>query len=267
MTLPQTEVYPNAPLEVVAFELRIPHALSLADRAAQAQVWEKIKERLPITQPQPALQVTLGAPGMVQSQGPLRMSDRARTLGVVVGPELVSVESTHYRCFEEFRDFLLYVLSAMPAEEIAGFSRIGLRYINEIRVPDIAFPDQWYGLVASYLLGATEIPADGLTSRRLGGEIEYGGADGLRVVMRYGASAGGRVVNAEGPLRTPTSESGPSFLIDLDSYWENAPDDDLPVFSTEAIVEKTSRLRAPIHDLFEAAITDQLRNIFRKEPR
>jgi uncharacterized protein (TIGR04255 family) len=250
---------------MVAFELRIPHTLSLADRDAQAQVWERIKERVPITQPEASLQVTLGAPGMVHAQGPLRMLDRGRTLGVVVGAEALVVESTGYRCYEEFCEFLRYVLAAMPSGEVAGFGRIGLRYVNEIRVPGITLPADWDGLVASELLADTTLSTAGLAAQSSRGEVEYAGADGLRVQMRHGAATG-RLVNAQGPLRTRTQDAGPFFFIDLDSYWENPPECELPEFSTDAIIEKTTRLREPIHHLFETAITDQLRERFRKEP-
>lgn len=262
---PQTEIYPSCPLEMVAFELRIPHTLSLASRDAQAQVWERIKERVPITQPEASLQVTLGAPGMVHAQGPLRMLDRGRTLGVVVGAESLVVESTGYRCYEEFCEFLRYVLAAMPSGEVAGFSRIGLRYINEIRVPGVALPGDWDGLVAPELLADTQIAAAGLIAQGARGEVEYAGADGLRVQMRHGAATG-RIVNADGLLRTRTRELGPFFFIDLDSYWENPPECELPEFSPEAIIEKTTQLREPIHNLFETAITDHLRELFRREP-
>ncbi len=250
---------------MVAFELRTPHTLRLADRAGQTEVWEKVKERLPIVQTQQALQVTLGAPGMVQTQGPLRMHDRSRTLGVVVGSDAIVIESTDYRSHQEFFEFLRYVLAAVPAAEVAGFSRIGLRYINEIRVPGVALPAQWEGLIAPSLLAAIAISADGFSAHRLNAEVEYAGTDGLSVVMRHGAAAG-RVVNADGPLRTRTRDTGPFFLLDLDSYWEHAAEAELPEFSTDAILETTSGLREPIHDLFELAITDRLRDIFRKEP-
>ncbi|MGD0452517.1 MAG: hypothetical protein ABSB69_02870, partial [Solirubrobacteraceae bacterium] len=76
MTVSENEIYPHPPVEVVAFELRIPHSLALADRAVQAQVWHRLRGRLPITQPQAGLQVAIGAP-MMGAQQPLRMLDRA----------------------------------------------------------------------------------------------------------------------------------------------------------------------------------------------
>ncbi len=267
MTTIQTEIYPSAPLAMVVFELRIPHTLSLAGRPAQTEVWEALKQRVPITQPEPAVQVTLGAPGMMQTQqGPLRMLDRGRTLSVVVGAEVVVVESTGYRCFEEFREFLASVLTALPSEQIAGFGRIGLRYINEIRVPGVTLPREWESFIAPALLAGTQLAPAGLVAQVGRAEVEYFGENGARVTMRYGP-ASGRLVNAEGPMRTRTLENGPLFFVDLDSYWENPPDCDLPEFSSDAILAQTTRLREPIHELFEAAITGGARDIFRKEPK
>jgi uncharacterized protein (TIGR04255 family) len=99
---------------------------------------------------------------------------------------------------------------------------------------------------------------------RIGGEIEYSTSADHMVVLRYG-SFEGRAVNLEGPLRTRTEERGPAFLIDLDSYWENPAHSSLPDFSIENIMKTTSELRAPIHQLFEVAISQRLRDIFREE--
>lgn len=260
----ENEIYPHPPVEVVAFELRIPHSLGLADRASQAHVWRRIRARLPITQPQTGLQVAIGQP-ILQAQQPLRMLDRNRTESVVIGPEMIVVENTSYHCYEDFCELLGEVLAAVAAEDIAGFTRIGLRYINEIRVPGVARPRDWEGLVHPALLASAALSGGDMSVERLGGEIEYATTGRHSVVMRHG-SFEGRVVNLEGPLRTRTEDSGPAFLIDLDSYWENAGRGELPEFSIEAILKTTSELRAPIHELFEIAITDRLRDIFREEP-
>ncbi len=265
MTVPENEIYANPPVEVVAFELRISHSLALADRAVQAQVWQRLRERLPITQPQAGLQVAIGAPMMGAQQPPLRMLDRARTESVVIGAETIVVENTSYRCYEDFCELLREVLSAASTHEIAGFTRIGLRYINEIRIPGVVAPSDWGGLVHPALLAGGGLCHEDMSVQRLGGEIEYATSTRHSVVMRYG-SFQGRVVNLEGPLRTRTSESGPAFLIDLDSYWEDPARIELPGFSIQEIMSTTSELRTPIHELFEVAITDELRQRFREEP-
>lgn len=241
----------------------MPHSLRLAERPAQAEVWERLRERLPLTQPQQELQVTFGAP-MLQAQQPLRMLDRGRTHSVVIGAEVVVVENTSYRCFEDFCEILREVLSALPAPEIAGFTRIGLRYVNEIRLAGVTAVSDWEGLVSGSLLAAARLGDEATGVRRLTGEAEFATSPEHSVLLRYGVIAG-RVVNLEGPLRTRTSESTPAFLIDLDSYWESPPGQELPSFDIDAVIDTTSQLREPIHRLFEAAITERLRESFREE--
>jgi uncharacterized protein (TIGR04255 family) len=263
MPTSEREIYSNPPLEVVAWELRIPHSLRLAEKAVQIEVWERLRERLPLTQPQQALEVGLGAP-MVQAQQPLRMLDRGRTHSVVIGAEVVVVENTSYRCFEDFCELLREVLSALPSREIAGFTRVGLRYVNEIRLEGVTTVSDWEGLVSGSLIAATSLASEAASLRRLTGEAEFATGPEHSVLMRYGVIAG-RVVNIEGPLRTRTSESAPAFLIDLDSYWESPSGQELPSFEIDAVIDATSELRDPIHHLFEAVITERLRQSFREE--
>jgi uncharacterized protein (TIGR04255 family) len=263
MTERDKEIYPNPPVEVVAFELRIPHSLGLADRSAQTEVWQHLRERLPITQPQASLQVAIGPP-MMQAQQPLRMLDRGRTESVVIGAEAIVVENTSYRSYEDFCELLREVLAAVDPQDVAGFTRIGLRYINEIRVNGVEQLGDWDGLVNPLLLSGAALATRAMGVERVGGEIEYATTDQHSVVLRYG-SFQGRIVNLEGPLRTRTNDASPAFLIDLDSYWEDPVRAQLPEFSIETIMSTTSELRAPIHELFEISITDKLRDVFREE--
>jgi uncharacterized protein (TIGR04255 family) len=263
MPVLDNEIYPNAPLELAAFELRIAHSLALAERGTQAQVYERLRERLPITQPQAGLQVAIGGP-MMAPQQPLRLLDRERGESVVIGPETIVVESTSYRCYADFCGLLTEVLAAIAEQGLAGFTRIGLRYINEVRRPGAGEPADWEGLVHPALLAGASLAKEGMNAQRVSGEIEFATSSKHSVVMRYGLFTG-RVVAVEGPLRTRTSETGPAFLIDLDSYWEEPAGQRLPEFSIDAVMNTTTQLREPIHELFELAITDELRQTFREE--
>jgi uncharacterized protein (TIGR04255 family) len=228
------------------------------------RVWEHIRQRLPITQPQVGMQVAIAGP-LMQPQQPLRMLDRSRRKSVVIGPEAIIVEDTDYRCYGEFCDLLREVLDALAAADIAGFTRIGLRYVNEIRTVGASQPSDWDGLVHPALLASAALTEENMTIKRIGGEVEYATSLQHSVLLRYG-SFEGRVVNIEGPLRTRTNDTSPAFLIDLDSYWEDTARSALPEFSVDAVMNTTSELRAPIKQLFELAISDELRGRFREEP-
>jgi uncharacterized protein (TIGR04255 family) len=259
------EIYVRPPLEIVAFELRIPHSLPLAERAAQTAVWDRLRDVLPLTEPQSGFQLGLGPGSLLQSLPPLRLLDRSRTISVVVAPDSVVLENTGYRTFAEFCGVLREVLAALPAQDIAGFTRIGLRYIDEIRVPGVSTPEQWRELLAPALLAPVVFTTEGFGVRRLTGELDLVNGEGYRVVIRYGTFPN-RIVNVEGPLQTRTTETDAAFVIDLDSYWEaGAVAQEMPRFSIDEVINTTARLRTPIHELFEQAITDELRHTFREE--
>lgn len=258
----EREIYPNAPLRFVAFELRTPQVPAFAGREATAAVYDELRDLVPIIAPQPTIElnaVALAAPG-----GPLRMLDRKRTLSVTISPNALIVENTAYDRFENFLKVIERVVAvAASAAPIAGMHRIGLRYIDEIRVPGLSSPHEWKAYIDPSLLAAAalETPFEPTTTQ---GITEFKVAEGFNAAMRFGALVG-RTVDPNGPLRVKGDEDGPFFLIDLDSFW-TAPTDDTPEFSASAVTEICMQLRAPIRTLFEASITDELRNqVLRKE--
>jgi uncharacterized protein (TIGR04255 family) len=68
---------------------------------------------------------------------------------------------------------------------------------------------------------------------------------------------GQAVGNAPLKRRSPPSNSGPYFLVDIDSFW--AAGDAVPEFSVNRALEMIDQLHGPVRELFEAAITERLR--------
>lgn len=192
------------------------------------------------------------------------MMDRARTVSVMIAPTAVVVETTAYHHFEEFLEIVRRALDA--AERVAspaGIQRVGLRYIDEIRVKEVERPADWDGYINPALLCATRLDAD-LSPARTEALAEFDLNGGHRTVMRFGAMTG-RVVDPGGPLRVSRTDDGPFFLIDLDSFWVPT-DEGIPEFSVERVSEICAKLRIPIRALFEASITERLRDdVLRKE--
>jgi uncharacterized protein (TIGR04255 family) len=192
------------------------------------------------------------------------MVNRQRTLSIMVSPSAVVVETSSYTQFEEFLEVIHRALqAAASAVALAGIQRVGIRYIDEIRVEGVRGPMDWFDYINPALLCATTMDAD-LTPQRTEGLAEFELEDGQRTVMRFGAMSGW-VVDPGGPLRLRRSEDGPFFLIDLDSFWLS-PGEGIPEFDVERVIDTVKRLRAPVRALFEASITDRLRDeVFRKE--
>jgi len=253
------EIYPNAPLRFVAFELRMPLTPELAGSEGALPAFEKLRELLPIiAPPQMTIEISSegGAPKMMP--GPLRLLDRRRVLSSVIGPSAIVVESTEYSRFEDFAEIIERVLRAVSeTAPISGMQRVGLRYIDEIRVDGVVNPTDWRGYINPALLAQLDLDSE-FAARTATGHTEYGVAENQSAHLRFGAM-NGRVIDPSGPLRLRSDELGPFFLIDIDSYWV-APETELPEFSVETTLEVCSELRRPVRSLFEAAITDKLRD-------
>lgn len=260
----QREVFANAPLAYVACEVRFPLAPSLTGEAALASLVEAFADTLPI----PEVSTFLPSPEMGAGDGPekqLRFVDKAKTASVAVTRRSVSVEATHYDAWDCFKPSVLRAIEAVAAvAPIVGVERIGLRYINEIRVPD-PVPDVagWTRWIAAGVVSRLD-PIPGLTTESTQAVIEMRGP-GQRVVARYAALVGSGVVGDQ-PLRrkTPATE-GPFFVIDTDSYRE-APGAEMLDCTSEALSPVLDELHEPLGELFQRVITDRSRRLFRREP-
>jgi uncharacterized protein (TIGR04255 family) len=194
------------------------------------------------------------------------------------------VETTRYGQFERLRDLLVWALDArLSVGPLDGLERVGLRYIDEIRVPDsngaatragdTAEADTgpaWEQWIAVSLLGPAPLGADmglravqwqGLTvfgpaesglaagpaATSGGGVGTQGGTDSL--VLRYGP-AEGYALDPGGDLKRAVPPPGPFFLLDVDSFWTSGSE--VPSMDRDELVRIASRLHAPVRTLFEA---------------
>lgn len=263
------EIYPNAPLRFVAFELRMPPVPELAGPTAAGVAFAQLREVLPIIGgPQVSIEIQsagpLGATGPSGpsaasfSAGPLRLLDRRRVLSALISTTAVVVENSDYHRYEDFLAIVERTLRAVSeTAQIAGMQRVGLRYIDEIRVPGVEKPSDWRGYIDPALLAPLDLDG-GFEVSASSGLNEYRISPSQSTNLRFGAMEG-QVVNQSGPLRLKSDESGPFFLIDLDSFW-TAPEDEVPEFSVDKVLETCGALRRPIRALFEASITDKLRD-------
>lgn len=268
------EVYPNAPLALVAAEIRFPE--STTDRTLPMTLLRIFRDALGDewvieTRKMQQASVTIGPAGMVPqaltSVSVPRFTVRDRTLAVALTEDSMTIETTRYHHYPTFRSVLAKAAAA-AAEVLTpdGVARIGLRYIDEIRVPGflqegLAEWHEWLNasLLAPDLLGMAE---EGYKSAGWEGLVQYETGPNQKLVLRYGARSG-YVVNPTGPLRRPhPPASGPLFFLDFDCFWEP---EDIPEFDVDAVMTTWDRLRTPIRTLFDHLITDKLRAQFRKE--
>lgn len=257
----QREVFADAPLAYVACEVRFPLAPSLTGEESLASFAAAFADTLPV----PEVATFRPSPEMDAGDGPerqLRFLDKARTVSVAVTRRSVSLEATHYDDWHHFKPSVLRAIQATTEiAPIVGVERIGLRYINEIRVPEpVEDALGWRGWIDSAIVGQLE-PIPGYTAESSQTVVDLRGAGG-RMMARYAALTGAGVVSDQ-PLRRKTlGDVGPFFVIDTDSYREMR-DEKMIDCTSEVLDPVLDELHEPLGELFQRVITDKSRDLFR----
>ncbi len=263
------EVYPGAPLKLVACEVSYQLAPGADLDAAAAPFYDAVDADYPLPGPAPAQEMRLevgpsGSTHSVVSHG-FRFLSNDRTRSVAVSPTALIVETSTYTRFEDFADAVVSAVEALESSlRVAAVTRVGLRYIDE--VPLAHLPD---GDLAGYF--ADDVLAAGRLVEGIGEPDEfltttsYSLGEDRRAVVRTGRVAQPIVVET-GPLAIAQPSSPPLFVIDVDCAWQAKTT--LPeVFDRESIGRIVQSLHAPVRTLFESSITEKLRDeVLRKDP-
>lgn len=268
------EVYPNAPLVLVAAEVRHPDAGPLTSRQQQ-QLKVALAADFPLARPlsrPPGVVATFGPGGLpqisptTQTVSP-RFVSRDQSTSATFHQDALVVEATNYPGFESFLALIERVITArISVGELDGVERLGLRYIDEIRAPGIADTSSWQDWIQPSLLGPNHLAIElQLVNDAWQGISAYSGAldvssefDKLSLVLRYGVGDG-YALAPEADLRRKTPPPGPFFLIDIDSYWGPATTS-VPSLDWGTVARVFEGLHAPVRVLFENSITTRLRD-------
>jgi len=259
----EREVYPNAPLVLVALEVRHPTADPLT-HAQRLRIKRRLAAHVPIMRTGQFTQVTAvqaagasAAPPEVRVEEFPRYFSRDNTIAVSVRAEAVVIETTRYLRWAQLRALAAEVLEArQQAGGVDGVERVGLRYVNEVRVSGEPVHD-WASWVDPTLLGPALIGEQlGLVADQWQGITVFTPGHERTVVLRYGPRDG-FAVDPAGDLKRSTPTPGPFFLLDIDSFW--TPAEGIPEFDVETLLTTCDELHAPVRRLFERLITDRLR--------
>ena len=189
-----------------------------------------------------------------------RAFNRSSKAGVGVTANALTIGTTAYEDFTKFRSVVSRCIAALDRHvSPAAIERVGLRYVNEVRVPaEIRDVRDWDSWISNALVGASAtIPDHKAVS--LQGMLQYEiGAD-RSLVLRFAAAPEGAVIGNEPLIRRHPSPEGPFFALDLDSFWQ--PPADAPAdWNTDEIMTVLDELHAPVGSAFQAAITGKLRD-------
>lgn len=252
------ENFPNPPIRLVSFELRFP----IRRRVATRTVWDAFEEvfafDLPVVEllirEDDELQLPAKATDPV-----LRRSTSDRDRAVTLQYGALTVETTAYSSYFKLRACINAAVKALESIPSAlNVTRLGLRYINEIRVPGIEGRiGDWKPYVNPSLLAANDSQPPGFSTSLIHGGLGF-----------HSLSGGEHTYAAYGPLPESSIEhdgvlqlreiSGPCFLLDIDSFLSGSSK--APVATTrKEVLSVVDRLHDSVETVFNWSITERLR--------
>lgn len=258
--------YPNAPVALVACEVRFPVAEADARQARELRA--ALREVLPIAKVESVQQIEVigGTKPDIRAVQMTRLLSRDRTSCASIWPDKVVIETTSYPGYTEFRKLIeVVVLATESTLAPAGLERVGLRFIDEVRPPVQPVGLEWGDWVAAELIGPAALPVPGGLPEGWQGAVQFQTAPGTSVVLRYGPRDG-YAVSPDGVLRRPDAPPNtPCFVFDFDSFW--AATDEVPEFESSDVMVRCDELHQPQTEMFEQLVTDRLRSHMRGEEK
>lgn len=236
-------VFAHNPLKVVVAQIRFPPAYALAEATGLAAIQTALTPRYPTSLPR-TQQVTMAVgsggpvPPVVQP-GPARFGDEPGFWVVSVGPDSVSLETTRYNSWADFRARFRELLDvAVTQSRATRIERLGIRYVDELVSVDAHTIPDWRRFIAPSLIGDIDAPwMDARVKRSLHQVSMSIGDDGLNLTHGYVRSPGG-------------SEHPSTYVIDTDVFTEQ------PVpFDVEGLLERADRYHRWAWNLFRRSIT------------
>jgi uncharacterized protein (TIGR04255 family) len=262
------EVYPNAPLAWVTAEVRYPQSPRLRQQETLDQLQLDLEHLLPVVREEQQIVVQLGpqGPSIPDRVQAYRLLNRDATSSAVIGPQAVTVETSAYTRSEEFLSLMGAVVDAVLRRvPLVAIERIGLRYINEVRVPEsINSISDWNAWLAPPLTAATQI-GGASPPVALQGAVHYRMGDQRQMAFNYASLPAGTVIGPSVMRRQEIDVQRPVFVLDLDSFWEAGSPDQALAPDGQRVRELLDDLHQPISEVFEAILTDRLRQLLRGE--
>jgi len=216
----------NDPLALVVAQIRFPPVLSIqTDEKSLARFQDLLRDRYPFVFVGRQIGLNVSPQGIEQQQtsGKIyQFADADREWAVSLAVDSVALEARHYTDYDDFSQRIMSLLAAVKeVYRVAVRQRLGLRYINEIRYPEVSTVTDWIPLLRHELLGLAanrEIaPSVESTLQELSLNLPSGG-----LTIRHGYVPQGSTV---APLPgEQLQNAGPFYLLDFDAFDEKGRD-------------------------------------------
>jgi uncharacterized protein (TIGR04255 family) len=250
----------------VVAEVRFTDAPRLRQQETLDAVAIAVERRFPLAEPLTGVNLANAGPGVPPRVEPrqgvlLRNVDSTESLTLTAST--VTYETTNYAGLDAIETAMTAACDALADAQVSSaLQRVGLRYIDEIRVPaPPADARGWSTWIDGSLLGPLAVTPDHVPSRGIQGvaAFDLGGRAGLNV--QYAAFADGSATLPQHLRRRPF-QPGPFFGLDLDGFYEFGADE-FARLDADIVTDILARLHAPIGAAFQRAITDDARTLFR----
>ncbi|MEU0965668.1 TIGR04255 family protein [Streptomyces sp. NPDC005917] len=250
------EIYTNPPLALTVVELRHTASPSLSE-TDKAGLKSLLASTFPIYKPAQQVNITVTNAGASEDRAVYpRYMTRDFTEAITFRDNAIVVETTRYKRRSALRELLHQAVEArQKVSAVDGIERLGIRYVNEVRVPDLEHPSDWERWISAPLTGISSLRTEDLAAQTWHGMTVFG-TSSVGVALRHGTFEG-YAVEPAGDLRRHTPPPGAFYLLDLDSYW--VPEGDIPQLDWSNIEERFNAVGLSAYELFQQLITDRYR--------
>jgi len=207
-------IFRKSPLRLVVGQVRFPVLPSFGDGGLIARFSDEIRTEFPSRTKENQLTFQISPKGVEQAPGETlwRLSTRDRLWSVVVGETAITLEVKGYSSVDEFlARFSRVLAAARSALNVTDRTRIGLRYINEIRHPEGRSLAAWARFLKPELVGFAASELLEGTVEQMIQEIRISRPDGT-LAIRHGLQ--------RGTILEPIPPDVPDqfYMLDLDYF-------------------------------------------------
>jgi uncharacterized protein (TIGR04255 family) len=251
-------VFERSPLVLTICQCQFTTVLGVNDPSFVAPFQRAIRQSYPVAKQVDQITVGIGfgsGEAKVQEERKAsnlwQFSDVEGAWTVVLAPSFLSLETRAYKHFSDFSERLHEVLVALTEHvEPALGTRLGLRYINELRLE----PGQADWPIKSELLGPLAVPGLKEFAVQAMQQLQFRYPDHQGVSIHHGYFPQGTIVQ---PLPGQTSLDQPFYLLDVDIFREfPIPGSSGISMDPDVIGKHVEAFNKAAYRLFRWAITD-----------
>jgi uncharacterized protein (TIGR04255 family) len=266
---PDHEHFAVPPVALVTAELRFTDSPRLRQQDTLDAIAIACEHRFPIAEPITGMAVEptgLGAAPQLVARQSVILRNAESTEALTLTSNSLTYETTAYRDFDDLAGVVNDACRTLITAGVApALTRVGLRYINEVRVREpVSEVRAWSDWIDPRVLGTLSVAPEGVPVRALQAAVSFDLGNGGGLQIGYAAVPQGSVVNHRF-LKRPPFQQGPFFAMDFDGFCDFGADP--AKFLDPDLVARVLRgVHGPIGEAFQRSLTDNSRSLFRAVP-